>query len=126
MPGFLLPLIRAVTYTRWLHMLVGAIVPFACAMVYPGLSGGLSLRDCLLVATLPVPLALAAALVPSVRRAEGLQARLMLFPVPQPPAGSDDESAVSTAPSTSGTDLGPHRCLAGPASGSGARRRTGD
>ncbi|MEU2427812.1 histidine kinase [Streptomyces sp. NPDC007851] len=102
MPGLLLPLTRAVTYTRWLHMLVGAIVPFACAMVYPGLSSP-SPYDWLLVVVLPIPLALAAAMVPFVRHAEGLQARLMLFPGPHARVGNEDPG-VSTAFSASWTD----------------------
>ncbi|MFG2313288.1 sensor histidine kinase [Streptomyces sp. NPDC048566] len=103
MPGLLLPLIRAVTYTRWLHLLVGAIVPFACAMVYPGLNN-VSPRDWLLVAVLPVPLALAAGMVPAVRHAEGLQARLMLFPGPHARVRDDDAPGVSTVFSASWTD----------------------
>ncbi|MFG3308361.1 sensor histidine kinase [Streptomyces wuyuanensis] len=103
MPGLLLPLKHAVTYTRWLHILVGAIVPFACAMVYPGLSNP-SPRDWLLIAALPVPLVLAVATVPSVRRAEGLQARLMLFPGPHARDGNDEDPNVSTAFSASWAD----------------------
>ncbi|MER8073633.1 histidine kinase [Streptomyces sp. NPDC094034] len=103
MPGFLLPLTRAVTYTRWLHVLVGAIVPFACAMVYPGLSNP-SPRDWLLVAVLPIPLALAVGMVPSIRHAEGLQARLMLFPGPHARVRNDEDPGVSTVFSASWTD----------------------
>ncbi|MFH9552702.1 sensor histidine kinase [Streptomyces sp. NPDC017435] len=103
MPGLLLPLTRAVTYTRWLHMLVGAIVPLACAMVYPGLSHP-SPHDWLLIAVLPLPLALAAGLVPSVRYAEGLQARLMLFPGPHARVRNDEDPGVSTVFSASWTD----------------------
>ncbi|WP_330240086.1 sensor histidine kinase [Streptomyces sp. NBC_00525] len=104
MPGLLLqPLIRAVTYTRWLHLLVGAFVPLACAMVFPGLVDP-SPSDWLLVAVVPLPLVLAAALVPSMRRAEGLQARLMLFPGPHARAGNDEDPGVSTAPAASWSD----------------------
>ncbi|MFE9020019.1 sensor histidine kinase [Streptomyces sp. NPDC007808] len=103
MPGLLLPLTRAVTYTRWLHMLVGAIVPFACAMVYPGLSNP-SPHDWGLVAVLPIPLAIAVGMVPSVRHAEGLQARLMLFPGPHARVKNDEDPGVSTAFSASWTD----------------------
>ncbi|MEV6204083.1 histidine kinase [Streptomyces sp. NPDC051771] len=76
---FLRPLIRAVTYTRWLHLAIGAIVPLAAGLVYPGLSSP-TLGDWLIAAALPIPLVAAVALIPSARRAEGLQARLMLFP----------------------------------------------
>ncbi|MFI1292186.1 sensor histidine kinase [Streptomyces sp. NPDC020792] len=103
MPGLLSPLTRAVTYTRWLHLLVGAIVPFVCAMVYPGLVAPTP-GDWALIAVLPVPLVLAAAMVPSMRRAEGLQARLMLFPGPHARVRSDEDPEVSAAPSTSWTD----------------------
>ncbi|WP_055558182.1 sensor histidine kinase [Streptomyces sp. NBRC 110028] len=103
MPGPLLPLTRAVTYTRWLHVLVGAIVPFVCAAVHPGLTRP-ALTDWLLIAALPVPLVLAAALVPEVRRAEGLQARLMLFPGPHARVRGDEDPGVSAAPSASWSD----------------------
>ncbi|MFD6345285.1 histidine kinase [Streptomyces roseolus] len=76
---FLRPLVRAVTYTRWLHLAIGAIVPLAAGLIYPGLSSP-TLVDWLIAAALPIPLVAALALVPSARRAEGLQARLMLFP----------------------------------------------
>ncbi|MFI9120571.1 sensor histidine kinase [Streptomyces bikiniensis] len=100
------PLARAVTYTRWLHLLVGAIVPLAAGLVYPGLSRP-SPADWLLVAVLPVPLVAAVALVPSARRAEGLQARLMLFPGKHARAWRTPEGAdVSASPSASWTDRG--------------------
>ncbi|WNE94140.1 histidine kinase [Streptomyces luomodiensis] len=103
MVRLLLPLTHALTYTRWLHLLVGAIVPFVCAMVYPGLSSP-SPGDWVLIAVLPVPLVLAVAMVPSARRAEGLQARLMLFPGPLARVRSDEEPGVSAAPSASWSD----------------------
>ncbi|MCC3655395.1 histidine kinase [Streptomyces sp. S07_1.15] len=102
MPG-LLPLTRAVTYTRWLHLLVGSILPFVCAMVYPGLDSP-SPADWALIALLPVPLVLAAAVVPEVRRAEGLQAQLMLFPGPHARVRGDGDAGVSTVPSASWSD----------------------
>ncbi|WP_310726690.1 histidine kinase [Streptomyces sp. N2A] len=103
MPSLLLPLTHAVTYTRWLHLLMGAIVPVACAMVFPGLSSP-SPGDWALIAVLPVPLVLAAAMVPSVRRAEGLQAQLMLFPGPHARVRSDERPGVSAVPSSSWSD----------------------
>lgn len=103
MSRLLLPLTRAVTYTRWLHMLVGAFVPFACALVYPGLID-LSPGERVLIAVLPVPLVLAAAMVPSMRRAEGLQARLMLFPGPHARVRTDEDPGISAAPSASWSD----------------------
>jgi signal transduction histidine kinase len=72
-------------------------------MVYPGLSNP-SPHDWLLVAVLPIPLALAAGMVPSVRHAEGLQARLMLFPGPHARVRNDEDPGVSTVFSASWTD----------------------
>ncbi|MFD7500824.1 sensor histidine kinase [Streptomyces sp. NPDC059850] len=103
MPGLLLPLTCAVTYTRWLHLLVGSIVPFVCAMIYPGLVRP-SPSDWALIAVLPVPLVLAAAMVPVTRRAEGLQARMMLFPGPHARVRGDGDPGVSAAPSASWSD----------------------
>ncbi|QIB47115.1 sensor histidine kinase [Streptomyces aureoverticillatus] len=79
MPRFLRPLTRAVTYTRWLHVLVGCVAGLTCASVY-GMSEAKVLDLVVGFFVLPVPLGVAAGLVPAMRRAEGLQARLMLFP----------------------------------------------
>ncbi|MDH6228597.1 histidine kinase [Streptomyces sp. MJP52] len=107
MPRLLQPLIRAVTYTRWLHLVVAVILPLIMAMVFPGLVDP-SPADWALIALQPVPLlVLLAALVPSVRTAEGLQARLMLFPGPHARAGRgrpDDDHGISAAPSASWHD----------------------
>ncbi|MEV5754885.1 histidine kinase [Actinoallomurus sp. NPDC052308] len=100
MPGLLSPLTRAVTYTRWLHLLVGSIVPFGCAMAYPGLISPTP-SDWVLIAVLPIPLVLAAAMVPGMRRAEGLQARLMLFPGSHARVGSKEDPGISAVPSAS-------------------------
>ncbi|MFB6834907.1 sensor histidine kinase [Streptomyces hydrogenans] len=104
------PLARAVTYTRWLHLVIGAIVPLAGGLVYPGLSDPGPL-DWLIAAVLPVPLVAAVALIPSARRAEGLQARLMLFPgkharVRGGTAADDAAGGISASPSASWTDRG--------------------
>ncbi|MFB7939695.1 sensor histidine kinase [Streptomyces sp. NPDC056049] len=108
------PLVRAVTYTRWLHLLIGAIVPLAGGLIYPGLSDP-GVVDWLIAAALPVPLVAAAALLPSARRAEGLQARLMLFPgkharvraTGEAGAGAGEAATgISATPSASWTDRG--------------------
>ncbi|MFF2778189.1 sensor histidine kinase [Streptomyces sp. NPDC058052] len=104
------PLVRAVTYTRWLHLLIGAIVPLAGGLIYPGLSDP-TVLDWLVAAALPVPLVAAVALLPSARRAEGLQARLMLFPGKHARVrgGQDADGAatgISATPSASWTDRG--------------------
>ncbi|MFC9393143.1 sensor histidine kinase [Streptomyces sp. NPDC057027] len=105
------PLIRAVTYTRWLHLVIGAIVPLVTGLIYPGLNSP-TFVDWLTVAALPIPLMAALALVPAARRAEGLQARMMLFPGkhargPGSEAYADDAAAgISATPSASWTDRG--------------------
>ncbi|QDQ10211.1 sensor histidine kinase [Streptomyces spectabilis] len=102
------PLTRAVTYTRWLHLLVGGLVVLAAATVH-GVEDATA-RDWLVITLLPIPLTAAAALVPAMRRAEGLQARLMLFPgahAPQARAGAEgDAPGISVAPSASWRDRG--------------------
>ncbi|RVU23832.1 two-component sensor histidine kinase [Streptomyces antnestii] len=106
MSRLLAPLTRAVTYTRWLHLLVGAVVALVCGAVYPGLTRP-GFGDWLVILLIPVPLLLVAAVIPVVRRAEGLQARLMLFPGAH--ARVEDgsrEPGVSVAPSASWRDRG--------------------
>ncbi|CAM5258616.1 hypothetical protein SALBM135S_08171 [Streptomyces alboniger] len=105
MPGFLRPLTRAVTYTRWLHVFLGSAVAWVSASIYPGLSKP-SYVDLVLVAVVPVPLLVAAAMVPAMRRAEGLQARMMLFPGQHArvPGAEAVEPDISAAPSASWRD----------------------
>jgi signal transduction histidine kinase len=106
-PRLLQPLTRAVTYTRWLHLVVTVILPLVMALVFPGLVDP-SPADWLLIYVQPVPLmVLIAALVPAVRTAEGLQARLMLFPGPHSRDGAGragEDHGVSAAPSASWND----------------------
>ncbi len=102
-PGLLQPLTRAVTYTRWCHLLVAAFVPFAGAFIHPGLSRPAP-ATWAVIGLQPVPLVLAAALIPAVRRAEGLQARLMLFPGTEARVRSGGAAEVSAAPSASWSD----------------------
>ncbi|MEV0115330.1 histidine kinase [Streptomyces sp. NPDC050844] len=106
MPRFFRPLTRAVTYTRWLHMLVGAGIALICASVYPGLENP-SFGDWMLIVALPVPLVAAAALLPAMRRAEGLQARLMLVPGQHARVkGGGEDSGIAVTPSASWSDRG--------------------
>ncbi|MFH8610851.1 sensor histidine kinase [Streptomyces sp. NPDC018029] len=105
MPGLLRPLTRAVTYTRWLHLLIGSGVAWVCGAIYPGLSSP-SRTTWLLVVLDPVPLLLIAAMVPAMRRAEGLQARMMLFPGPHATGGDGEDPGISVAPSASWRDRG--------------------
>lgn len=108
MPSLLRPLTRAVTYTRWLHMLVGAVVALVCGLVYPGLDGD-TVGHWILVVLVPVPLVLLAAMFPAMRLAEGHQARLMLLPGPHARAAreedrSDAASGIVARPSASKRD----------------------
>ncbi|MEU7581200.1 histidine kinase [Streptomyces sp. NPDC041068] len=111
MPGFLRPLTRAVTYTRWLHVLMGSVIAWICAAIHPGLPVPTP-AAWLPVLVVPVPLVVAAAMVPAVRRAEGLQARLMLFPGAHPRGGDRharvaevaEDPGVSVTPSASWRD----------------------
>ncbi|MFE6759760.1 sensor histidine kinase [Streptomyces sp. NPDC057684] len=108
MSRLLAPLTRAVTYTRWLHLLVGAIIALVCGSVYPGLTRP-GYGQWALMLLIPVPLLMVAAVIPVVRRAEGLQARLMLFPGAHArvEGGSGPRDAgVSVAPSASWRDRG--------------------
>ncbi|MFC9533951.1 sensor histidine kinase [Streptomyces sp. NPDC056975] len=108
MSRLLAPLTRAVTYTRWLHLLVGAIIALVCGFVYPGFIRP-GYGQWALMLLIPVPLLMAAAMIPVVRRAEGLQARLMLFPGAHArvEGGSGSrEAGVSVAPSASWRDRG--------------------
>lgn len=108
------PLSRAVTYTRWLHVLLGAVPGLTCASVF-GVTNASVLDLVVGFFLLPIPLVIAAGLVPAMRRAEGLQARLMLFSGPHARGahgsgareGSDaGASGVSVMPSASWNDRG--------------------
>lgn len=98
------PLARAVTYTRWLHLMLAWFFALASAMVYPGLTDMTPVRWLLVVLVPTVPVA-ALGLVPVVRRAEGLQAQLMLFPGQHARVRDGDAaSGISAAPSASWRD----------------------
>ncbi|MFE6104416.1 sensor histidine kinase [Streptomyces laurentii] len=77
------------TYARGLHLLLGAAVGPACVLVWPGITESLvrTLAACALVPVIPL---LLIGLVPGTRRAEGIQARLLLVP--------DDENDIGRAP----------------------------
>ncbi|MFD7551342.1 sensor histidine kinase [Streptomyces sp. NPDC059816] len=98
------PVLRAVVYTRWLHLLLGGFGALVSAMVYPGLTGMTPVKW-LLVALVPsVPAALIG-WVPVVRRAEGLQAQHMLFPGPHARGRRSDRAPdISAAPSANWRD----------------------
>jgi signal transduction histidine kinase len=83
------------TYARGLHLLLGAAVGPACVLVWPGITESLArtLAACALVPVIPL---LLIGLVPGTRRAEGIQARLLLVP--------DDENDIGRAPARSLSD----------------------
>ncbi|UYB38369.1 histidine kinase [Streptomyces sp. Je 1-4] len=99
------PLSRAVTYTRWLHLLIASVAGVLVGFLYnkPFFAGGW--LTWLWMAVLPLPLLLLAALIPVVRRVEGLQAQLLLTPGPH---GLEARAAsgIATTPSGSWSDRG--------------------
>ncbi|AWK12308.1 histidine kinase [Streptomyces spongiicola] len=76
------------TYTRGLHLLISAAVGPVCVLIYPGFSPSLT-RTLVSAALVPLPLLLLLGMLPGVRRAEGIQARLLLVP--------PDENEISLA-----------------------------
>ncbi|MEU5212863.1 histidine kinase [Streptomyces sp. NPDC020742] len=104
MPAMLRPLTRAVTYTRWVHLLIATVAGVLTGYLrYEARHAGAGVW--LWYATLPVPVLMLAALVPAMRRVEGVQARLLLVPGPQDPEGRAT-AGISTAPSRSWRDRG--------------------
>ncbi|MVO88328.1 two-component sensor histidine kinase [Streptomyces sp. p1417] len=102
------PLTRAVTYTRWLHLVVSGVLGLTFASIL-GIDDASVANWSLMFFVFPVPLVVAAALVPAMRRAEGLQARVMLFPgaharVHDGQHEDDAGSGVSVSPSASWDD----------------------
>ncbi|MFF3286781.1 sensor histidine kinase [Streptomyces sp. NPDC003023] len=83
------------TYARGLHLLLGGAVGPVCVLVWPGITENLgrTLAACALVPVVPL---LLLGLVPGTRRAEGIQARLLLVP--------DDENDIGRAPARSLSD----------------------
>lgn len=99
------PLTRSVTYTRWLHLLIASVAGILAGFLHGGTFRSSGNEVWLWIAVLPVPLLLAAALVPAVRRVEGLQAQLLLTPGPHGPE-ERAASGIATTPSLSWRDRG--------------------
>ncbi|MFD0273022.1 sensor histidine kinase [Kitasatospora sp. NPDC127111] len=97
MPRIFAPLLSAATYARWLHLTIGLIFVGVVLMVYPGTNGH-GLGE-VLVRAVPVDavLLVLAALLPATRRAEGVQARLLLMP--------EREQDIAAEPSRTWADL---------------------
>ncbi|MFD8483759.1 sensor histidine kinase [Kitasatospora sp. NPDC059673] len=98
MPALFAPLLLPATWARWLHLLVGAVFAGMVLLVYPGTEGVSTGRALLLSGAVDVPLLGLVALVPAVRRAEGVQARLLLVP--------EREESIGVAASASWADRG--------------------
>ncbi len=96
------PLLRPVTYTRWLHLMIGTVFAGVVLLVYPGTEGVSTGRAVLWGVVLDVPLLCLAALVPGMRRGEGVQARLLLGPA--------REEEIGVAPSADWADRGRTAC----------------
>ncbi|MET7936800.1 histidine kinase [Streptomyces sp. NPDC005322] len=106
MRAVLRPLTRAVTYTRWLHLMTGAVVAAVCGMIYPGFVDSRPVEQLWLL-VLPVPPLIAVAMVPGTRLAEGVQARLLLVSGEHARhRHGDPDSAIAAAPSASWGDRG--------------------
>ncbi|MCF3122451.1 two-component sensor histidine kinase [Streptomyces arenae] len=81
------PVTSAVTYTRWLHLFVGAVAAVVVVgIAFPGLEDPHAGTWLLLF--VPFPLLALVALIPGTRVAEAMQARLLLYPGPHAPHDS--------------------------------------
>ncbi|MFJ8041856.1 sensor histidine kinase [Kitasatospora sp. NPDC096147] len=91
------PLLAPATYARWLHLIIGMIFAGVVLFVYPGIEPGVGVLELMAkwAATVSALLVLIA-LIPAVRRAEGVQARLLLVP--------EREEEIGTASSVGWTD----------------------
>ncbi|MEE1787528.1 histidine kinase [Streptomyces sp. SP17BM10] len=96
MPRFIAPLLAGATYARWLHLLIGWVFAGVVLMIYPG-TYRKGLAEILMQSVaLDAALLALVALVPAMRRAEGVQARLLLVP--------DREEDIATEPSRTWAD----------------------
>ncbi|MEU1282835.1 histidine kinase [Kitasatospora sp. NPDC005856] len=96
MPRLVGPPLAGVTYARLLHLLVGWIFAGIVLMIYPGTEQR-SLDEILMKSiALDAVLLVLVALIPAARRAEGVQARLLLVP--------DREEDIATEPSRTWAD----------------------
>ncbi|MEU3560143.1 histidine kinase [Kitasatospora sp. NPDC006786] len=94
--GLFAPLVAGTTYARMLHLLVGWFFAGIVLMVYPG-TYHKGLGEILMAGvSVDVVLLALAALIPAARRAEGVQARLLLVP--------DREEDIATEPSLTWAD----------------------
>ncbi|GAA2993422.1 histidine kinase [Kitasatospora albolonga] len=91
------PVFSPVTYARWLHLVIGLIFAGMVLFVYPGIEPGVGVAEMIAKwAALVSVLLVLVALIPAVRRAEGVQARLLLVP--------EREEEIGTASSVGWVD----------------------
>lgn len=104
LPRPLRPVLRAVTYTRWLHLFIAATMALLGAFLWgpddqpPGVGYGF-------LVLAPVPLLAVAATVPATRVLETMQARLLLFPGPHAREGQREPGLADT-PAVAWVDRG--------------------
>ncbi|MFJ8438262.1 sensor histidine kinase [Kitasatospora griseola] len=98
MPALFAPLLLPATWARLLHLSVGLVFAGIVVLVYPGTEDVSTGRALLLSGAVDVSLLCLVALVPAVRRAEGVQARLLLVPA--------REESIGVAPSAGWADRG--------------------
>ncbi|MEV6104567.1 histidine kinase [Streptomyces sp. NPDC051940] len=101
MTGAVRPLTRAVTYTRWVHLLLGALPALVAAMVLG--TAPFFLSTVIMPMAVIVPLLAVAALVPQMRVLESAQARTLLFPGPHARVRGEDPG-IARGPSASWDD----------------------
>ncbi|MGW2022611.1 sensor histidine kinase [Streptomyces decoyicus] len=105
LPAVLRPLLRAVTYTRWLHLLLASVAGILAGFFHYETFRTGGWMPWLWFAVLPAPLLVLAALIPVVRRVEGLQAQLLLTPGPHDRTARA-ASGIATTPSGSWRERG--------------------
>ncbi|MEU1374619.1 histidine kinase [Streptomyces triculaminicus] len=93
------PVARAVTYTRWLHLVMATVLATVFAFVLPGL-GRMETPAAAWLLVAPLPLLAVLAVLPGVRLSEGTQAQLLLFPRRR----DEEKPDVVPAPSASWED----------------------
>lgn len=98
------PVLRSVTYTRWLHLFIAATLALLGAFIW-GVDEVPPAVSYAILALGPVPLLAVAAAIPATRLLETMQARLLLFPGPHGTDAQPDPGLART-PAASWADRG--------------------
>ncbi|GAA3169422.1 MULTISPECIES: sensor histidine kinase [Streptomyces] len=109
MRRFLRSLTLANVCSRWLHLVTGSMIAMVSLFIWPGPDGH-GQTVLLRAALFSVPLLVLLGLVPVVRLAEGVQARLMLVPGRPSPDRDARRAEITAAPAASLADLGRTVC----------------